>query len=459
MFAFHRGDGLDAQNPFSKAQGSGKAPFSQQRYGGFLGGPIVRDRLHYFGSYEGSRQRETSVITATVVPVDQRETPNPSDGHNAFIKLDQPHDRQALAAAALPRRQEQLDRQRHRRPQHARARHQQRLAGAGHRRQPDHDPVVAGVERIPVPVGASLHVDRHRRLEHRRACRRSTVPPAASARPTTSRRAATRTGCSSSTTSPTRSASHDLKTGADISIIRAPTFFPRNGDGTFTFTTDLPFDPNNLATYPTQFTQSIADPNVDLDDDIYAFFVQDTWRVRTDLTHQHGHSLRSRERLQPDRRRARRYQQLRAAARRDLGSVQGRPHRDSRRLRALHRPGLPESAAQRRAGAARQRRHDRQPRLSRSVHARHGAERDAQHLGVVGEHPHAGKHVGQPGREARARRRPGGVGGWRLQPRLQPVQQSRSQPARSGRPARVRIRTTCASRSTRPKATPGTRRC
>ena len=79
-------------------------------------------------------------------------------------------------------------------------------------------------------------------------------------------------------------ASHDLKTGADISIIRAPTFFPRNGDGTFQFTTDLPFDPNNLATYPTQFTQSIADPNVDLDDDILAFFVQDTWRVRTDVT-------------------------------------------------------------------------------------------------------------------------------------------------------------------------------
>ena len=88
VFAFHRGDGLDAQNPFSKAQGSGKAPFSQQRYGGFLGGPIVRDRLHYFGIYEGSRQRETSVITSTFVPLAERETPNPTDGHNAFFKTD-----------------------------------------------------------------------------------------------------------------------------------------------------------------------------------------------------------------------------------------------------------------------------------------------------------------------------------------------------------------------------------
>ena len=87
-FAFHRGDELDAQNPFSKAQGSGKAPFSQQRYGGFLGGPIMRDKLQYFGSYEGTRQRETSVITTTIVPVDQRETPNPTDGHKAFFKTD-----------------------------------------------------------------------------------------------------------------------------------------------------------------------------------------------------------------------------------------------------------------------------------------------------------------------------------------------------------------------------------
>ena len=53
--------------------------------------------------------------------------------------------------------------------------------------------------------------------------------------------------------------SHDLKSGADFSFIRAPTLLPDdNGDGTFTFTTDAPFDANNLATYPTQFTQSIA---------------------------------------------------------------------------------------------------------------------------------------------------------------------------------------------------------
>ena len=70
----------------------------------------------------------------------------------------------------------------------------------------------------------------------------------------------------------------------DVSIIRAPSFFPRNRDGTFTFATDAPFNPNDLSTYPTQFTQSIADPDVPLPDNIYSFFIQDTWRASTRLT-------------------------------------------------------------------------------------------------------------------------------------------------------------------------------
>ena len=87
-FVLHRDDSLDAQDPFSKAQGSGKAPFNQQRFGSFLGGPVVRDRMHYFGSYEGLRQRETSVITSPLVPVDNREVPHDTNGHQYFVKSD-----------------------------------------------------------------------------------------------------------------------------------------------------------------------------------------------------------------------------------------------------------------------------------------------------------------------------------------------------------------------------------
>src|SRR5262249_10286781 len=79
-------------------------------------------------------------------------------------------------------------------------------------------------------------------------------------------------------------AAHDLKTGVDVSVITAPTFFPRYRDGSFTFSTDLPFDPAVASTYPTQFVQAQADPWVRMSDDIFSVFVQDNWRVRSSLT-------------------------------------------------------------------------------------------------------------------------------------------------------------------------------
>src|SRR5260221_5244322 len=88
VFFFDRNQHLDAQDPFSHAQGSGKAPFSQQRWGGFWGGPVARDRLFYFASYEGQHIDETSVVTSPLVPIDQREWPKPTNQHQGFIKVD-----------------------------------------------------------------------------------------------------------------------------------------------------------------------------------------------------------------------------------------------------------------------------------------------------------------------------------------------------------------------------------
>jgi hypothetical protein len=71
-FEFFRNTALDANGYFQNATGSPKPVFRQNQYGGTLGGPIVKDRLFFFGSYQGTNQANaissTSNIT-TFLPV------------------------------------------------------------------------------------------------------------------------------------------------------------------------------------------------------------------------------------------------------------------------------------------------------------------------------------------------------------------------------------------------------
>ncbi len=52
-----RDDRFNAENP---ALGR-KVPISNQQFAGSLGGPVIRDRLHYFGFYEYEREPRTSI--------------------------------------------------------------------------------------------------------------------------------------------------------------------------------------------------------------------------------------------------------------------------------------------------------------------------------------------------------------------------------------------------------------
>jgi carboxypeptidase family protein/TonB-dependent receptor-like protein len=81
-----------------------------------------------------------------------------------------------------------------------------------------------------------------------------------------------------------RTGQHMMKTGVDVSFIHDANFFPLNFAGTFTFNTDLPFNRDDPATYPTKFTQGAGSPNVDIDDNMYAVFLQDQWRPLSRLT-------------------------------------------------------------------------------------------------------------------------------------------------------------------------------
>ncbi len=56
VFEFLRNDAFDANNYFQNLAGLPRAPFHQNQFGGTLGGPIVRNRVFFFGDYQGTRQ-------------------------------------------------------------------------------------------------------------------------------------------------------------------------------------------------------------------------------------------------------------------------------------------------------------------------------------------------------------------------------------------------------------------
>ena len=57
VWEFHRQKALDARNTFAAE----KVPFREHTYGVAIGGPIIKNKLHYFGSYEGTKNKITSL--------------------------------------------------------------------------------------------------------------------------------------------------------------------------------------------------------------------------------------------------------------------------------------------------------------------------------------------------------------------------------------------------------------
>jgi hypothetical protein len=70
VYEFHRNDAVDAAgvfDPFDTATGEKEqTPLVQNQFGVVVGGPVVRDRVFFFGSYEGLRRKTGSSGTFQV---------------------------------------------------------------------------------------------------------------------------------------------------------------------------------------------------------------------------------------------------------------------------------------------------------------------------------------------------------------------------------------------------------
>jgi hypothetical protein len=283
VFAFDRDDALDAQNPFSKAQNSGKAPFYEFRGGGFLGGPLVKNRWHYFASYEGLKNETTSVITSPLVPVDQREVPLDNTRNQFFFKTDY----------QLPRNNRMEFRYR-------RDANLQTGLGIGglnpRERGYDNDNRYSDGVLSMTSLLSSRTVNEARVLVGKLytfyLVDGYADPTGVSiSRPSINLGKANNMpqGWWSTRVEVVDTLSHavgrhEFKFGTDIQLDDQDTYFLGNKDGTFTFRTDAPFDPNNQATYPFQYTQTIGDWYDPRKNQMYSAFAQDMWRVDDRVT-------------------------------------------------------------------------------------------------------------------------------------------------------------------------------
>jgi Carboxypeptidase regulatory-like domain/TonB dependent receptor len=72
-YEYWQGDSLNANSWTNDHNGLPKTPYTQNLFGGHLGGPIWRSRrLFYFGNYEGTRQGAPSTLTTTVPTAAER---------------------------------------------------------------------------------------------------------------------------------------------------------------------------------------------------------------------------------------------------------------------------------------------------------------------------------------------------------------------------------------------------
>src|SRR5512135_1710346 len=87
-FVFARNQALNARTYFEKLTNEPKPDFSQQQFGATLGGPIQKDKAHFFLSYEGNRRDQSATIfTNGVLPSEEGPITKPFRNHLLAAKL------------------------------------------------------------------------------------------------------------------------------------------------------------------------------------------------------------------------------------------------------------------------------------------------------------------------------------------------------------------------------------
>ena len=272
-YYFKRDESLDARNAFQTT----KARFEQTQAGGWLGGPIIRDRTHFFATYEATRRLTIATVTS---PLARGDYDRPFENNQVLGKLThQLTNSNQVTARVL------FDRP---------VTHN---AGVGNFNLPD--VAYDSVNEDLAYVGNLTTVVSQRSLNELRvqvSFARIGLDPKQPDALTIIR--------PSSTSGKVRNVpqafderriqivdnwthdrgAHRLKAGVDINHVRLDGYVYQDNPGTFQFSTDRPFDAADPTTYPILFIGSAGDPNFLMNSTGVSLFAQDTWLLPRHVT-------------------------------------------------------------------------------------------------------------------------------------------------------------------------------
>ncbi|MEW6320855.1 MAG: carboxypeptidase regulatory-like domain-containing protein [Acidobacteriota bacterium] len=290
-FAFFQDESMTALDYFAAKQGLDKAPTKQQQFGGTLGGPIKKDRVHFFGSVE-----RVIIDGGTTIVIPSRPELNRTDFEttrvwNTFFRAD--HQLNAGNTWGVRWLRETS-------PQPV------QINGTNHtpsryEAETDIDWTVVGnlssvlssnkVNTFRVSAVKEDVFFGNPRFNETKDQR--SLPPTLNylsfsdqQSPRASRRLDVAYGADNvfAWFIPNKKGDHDLKFGVNYLYSSLRVQDHGNMNGTFTFNTDLPFDRLNPRTYPERLSIRVAAPvNFLMKGHFIGFFAQDKWKIR-DLT-------------------------------------------------------------------------------------------------------------------------------------------------------------------------------
>jgi hypothetical protein len=273
LAVFNRSNELDARDVFA----TGEAPFGQWWYLGNVGGPIVRDKVHYFGSLEGIRTDQTVIVTSPLAPA---EVLQPFRQIKGLGKVDW-----------------QIGRDHHATYRYNIDRNTTDNAGVGglntveraqksYRKMQDNQVTLTSV--LTPHMLNELRVQYA--FDYNNIEGKCTFCPAV-ARPGGNFGKATNmpqwwdeTRLQIVNYLSLTKGEHNLKFGMNYNYIWTDVFFPSTRDGSFRFDTDRPFNAADPSTYPAQYDIISGDPLMFIPDQLLALFVQDSWRLSPTVT-------------------------------------------------------------------------------------------------------------------------------------------------------------------------------